>query len=527
MQSLLQYHRLNHKVRDGYQHCPDTTGLHHLVQVSSGSSVVSVLADGEDGTDPRRWQRIRRIRATVIVWLLVFSQGWVSTSTSKITKSAAHEFHVLTTMQMLATALFMIGLGLGALVAGPVSETIGRNPVYLSSTLLLLSFCLGTALSPNIGAEITFRFLSGLASSPTLSIYGGSLADMFDKHQRRSIWPVFALAPLLGPLSAPVANAWMIQQGLSWRWPLEVALAFAGSAFLLALSFLPETYSPILLLWKARCLRKVYRDDRFAAPIEQAEALPRRLKRNLKQPFNFFRSELIIILLGGYLILILFINLNFLSGFGVIFSKTYGLSTGTASLAFVSIAGGISIDVALTPLYIRLARRILWSRLRIFVSKKYWDREDTGVEKTYAELIASPPPEMSLLRAFVGAPFLPISLFWLGWTNNPSISPASGYIAATVYGYSFSAIFLSAYQYIIDSYETHSSSALGSITTARYLIAGPLCVATKPMYKALGVSWSLTVVGTIGLLLVPVPWALMRYGHVVRQRSAVARTIVD
>jgi hypothetical protein len=138
------------------------------------------------------------------------------------------------------------------------------------------------------------------------------------------------------------------------------------------------------------------------------------------------------------------------------------------------------------------------------------------------QVISDTPPELSLIRAAIAAPFLPVSLFWLGWTNYPSINPASGYAATVVFGYSFAAIFISSYQYVIDSYEIYASSALASITVARYIVSSGMIVATRPMYEGIGGHWTSTLLGLMALALVPVPWVLLRYGDRVRAKSKFA-----
>jgi hypothetical protein len=76
--------------------------------------------------------------------------------------------------------------------------------------------------------------------------------------------------------------------------------------------------------------------------------------------------------------------------------------------------------------------------------------------------------------AIVAAPLLPVSLFWLGWTNHASVSIWSGLGACFVFGVVATAVYVSCYEYIIDSYGEHAAVALAlaSITMARYLVAG-------------------------------------------------------
>lgn len=120
------------------------------------------------------------------------------------------------------------------------------------------------------------------------------------------------------------------------------------------------------------------------------------------------------------------------------------------------------------------------------------------------------------------APFFSISLLWLGWTNYPSTSYWSGYAAIVVFGFSMTAIFVSSYIYIINSYGTWSSSALGSITLARYFVSSGMVVASRPMYEGIGVHWTLTLLGALGAVLVPTPYLISRYGGYIRRKSKFA-----
>lgn len=40
-----------------------------------------------------------------------------------------------------------------------------------------------------------------------------------------------------------------------------------------------------------------------------------------------------------------------------------------------------------------------------------------------------------------------------------------------------------------------------------------------PMYRNLGVHWTLTLLGCIGLMFTPAPYLFYRYGHTVRKYS--------
>lgn len=455
--------------------------------------------DGRDQADPHNWPRSKRLWTTAILFLLVFSQGWVSTCESNVTKPASKSFHVSQTSETLATALFLFGISAGSLVVGPLSEEFGRNPVYLVSSFFLLCFTLGDALAPNFGAQITFRFLAGLFSSPALSIYGGSLADLWNMKERENLWPVFALSPLLSPVLSPVVGGWIADR-VTWTWVYWIGLALSGTIYLLALLCLPETFSPMIIQWRTHHLRQLSGNDNYTCDLEGGDSLGQRLANNLSRPAKFFTTEPIIIALGFYLVVVYVVIFTFLNGFEFVFQDTYGISTGDTSLAFLGICIGALVSVAILPLIDMLRTRF-------------------HKEKGSLDTATPAAPEVLLFPAIIASPFFAISIFWLGWTNYKSISYWSGYAAVILFGYAMTAIFVSSYSYIINIYGTFSSSALGSVTMARYLVAAGMVVAARPMYQGIKVHWALTFLGCLGIVCLPVPYLIYRYGSVLRKKS--------
>jgi hypothetical protein len=107
----------------------------------------------------------------------------------------------------------------------------------------------------------------------------------------------------------------------------------------------------------------------------------------------------------------------------------------------------------------------------------------------------------------------------LGWTNYSSISLWSGLAACFVFGVVITAVYISTYEYIIDSYGDHSAIALASITMARYLAAGGMVMAARPMYEGIGVHWTMTLLGCLAAALCPAPFVFWLYGPKLRAKS--------
>ncbi|KAI6708925.1 hypothetical protein JHW43_008532 [Diplocarpon mali] len=447
----------------------------------------------KDPMNPHNWSYGKRIGCTILIASIGFIVGFASSVDSAALTQAAEDFGVSEVAESLATGLFLIGFGFGALFAGPISETVGRNPVYIITMAIYMIWIMASALAPNIGTQLAFRFLAGFFGSTPLTCAGGSISDLWGPMERVYAFPVFANAAFMGPIFGPVVGGFVGQSRLvSWRWTEWITLTISAAILTLVVLFQPETFAPILLKWKASHLRTITGDDRYVAEVEiRADPFWRRLTRALYRPFLLTAREPIVILFALYLTVVYIILFTFLDGYAYIFGETYGFSEGIAGLAFL----GIAVGLCLASLWIPLIHK--------------WAKRDLAALQEARGPNATLPPEKRLWFAMFGAPAVPISLFWMGWTNYPSISYWSGLVASVLFGYGILCIFISSYQYIIDSYEMYAASALASLTLIRF-------------YENLGVQYTLTILACISALMVPVPYAFYCYGPKIRSWSKYA-----
>ncbi|KAK4107194.1 MFS general substrate transporter [Canariomyces notabilis] len=417
----------------------------------------------------------------------------------------SRELNISKTTENLSTAMYLFGIGTGALVAGPVSETTGRNPVYLVSTFGYLLCVLGVAMVEGFAGRVVCRFFVGVCASATLSVNGSSVRDQFRSVKRAFVFPVVAWANVAAPVIAPIAGGWIVDNPrLGWRWTEWITLIISGFAFLLALLFLPETYLPLLLDWKAAGLRRATGDPRYVSKHAESATLIDRLRAGITLPVKFFVTEPVVAVLGIYLVLLYVLLFTFLSGFDYIFKETYGLSTAQTGSCFGAIAAGSTAFTLFAPGLYSWARR-----------------------KTEHVRGAKVTPEFRLWPSIVAGPLLPVSLFWLGWGNYHNISIWCSLGACFLFGAVLIAIYVSSYEYIIDSYGDHSATALSSITMLRYIIAGGMVTAARPLYMGIGVHWTLTLLGCIAVVLAPAPLVFWRLGPNLRKRSPYAESPED
>jgi MFS family permease len=137
---------------------------------------------------------------------LVFTQCWSGAADSIGNAKASKELHVSQVAENVSTAVFLFGVGTGALFAGPLSEAVGRNPTYLVATAFYLCFVLGSALTPTFGGQVVCRYLVGLSASATLTINGASVNDQFRPVKRGLVFPIVAWANIAGQSALTFSN---------------------------------------------------------------------------------------------------------------------------------------------------------------------------------------------------------------------------------------------------------------------------------------------------------------------------------
>lgn len=168
---------------------------------------------------------------------------------------------------VLPATTYLIGFVLGPLVFAPLSEQYGRRPILLSTLCLYILFTMASALAPNWGAFLVFRFLSGTFAAPPMSVTGGSIADVYDeKVMRGRANMLWSGGTLLGPLGGPVLSGYTYQY--SWRWPFWAAMMFSGIC-LVALLLQPETLATKILRDRAAKLNKEKGSECYIAPADQ------------------------------------------------------------------------------------------------------------------------------------------------------------------------------------------------------------------------------------------------------------------
>lgn len=445
-----------------------------------------------DPENPFNWSRVYRWYLTMVASALVVCIAYGSSIVTGGLGLIQEQYDVSLEVAILTCSIMVCGFAVGPLLWSPLSEIIGRRPVYIISLALYVIFNIPCALSPNIGGVLVCRFLCGVFSSSGLSLAGGTIADIWSIEERGMAIAYFAAAPYCGPVLGPIVTGW-INVGTG-RLDLfyYVNIAFSG-LMLILVGLIPETYAPVILKRRAASLRKSTGNENIITEQEQNKPSISDIARtNLIRPISMIMTEPVLDLMCMYIVLIYSMLYAFFFAYPVIFPKLYGYNDGQIGLMFIPILIGAGFSLLLTPVIENQFKNICKTR--------------------------PPTPEDRLIAALVGAPFIPIAFFLLGATSFKHViwvGPASSGIA---FGFGMVLCYYAVNNYIIDSYQKYAASALAAKVFLRSGGGAAFPLFTTQMYDRLGLQWASWLLAFIGVGMVFIPYVFYWFGGRLRAR---------
>ncbi|KAJ1036095.1 hypothetical protein NDA18_000238 [Ustilago nuda] len=127
-------------------------------------------------------------------------------------------------------------------------------------------------------------------------------------------------------------------------------------------------------------------------------------------------------------------------------------------------------------------------------------------------------PEYRLPICFVGMLILPTGLLTFGWSAANQIHWIVPLIASFLVGCATILCFQTILVYLVDAFVPYSASATACAVLIRSILAAAFPLCAEYMFEDLGYGWSCTLLAAIGLLGLPVPLILFRYGEPLRLR---------
>ncbi|KAI5970800.1 hypothetical protein CANMA_000219 [Candida margitis] len=438
--------------------------------------------------------------ASVAMAALSFSMG--SAMFSQGSKEVMEIFHIGESVVALGTSLFVFGFAAGPVIHGPMSELFGRKPIMVISCLGYVSFSFGAATAKDLQTIFLCRFFAGFTGSAPFVVAPAVMVDMFKARVRGMAMSVFASVLFGGPMIAPILGGFIVKNhSLGWRWASYMSAIIGCVALTMNTFILQETHHPVLLVRKAELLRRKTGNWGIFAPHEEVSlSLNEIFRNNIMRPLRLLFTEPIVFLVSIYNAFVYGMLYAFLTVIPLVFTGRYHWSQGVGELPYLSMLLGVFSGGAVI----------------VFFEHRLNKKMDTaGLRLT---------PEERLPPVMIGGFTFVIGIFWLGWTGDYAehvhwIVPVIG---AFFVGNGLMLIFLPTMNYIIECYLYIAASALAGNTFLRSGFGAAFPLFTTQMFNNLTIKWAATLLGCLGILMIPMPFIFYKYGAAVRHRSKYA-----
>ncbi len=136
--------------------------------------------------------------------------------------------------------VFMLGLGIGTFVMGPISDALGRKTVILGGIVLYMAAAVVAALSQDITTLLIARFVQGLGTSAPRVVSQALVRDLYSGRMMARVisfsMTVFTLIPAIAPFVGAELGAVFGWRAIFWSF-----LVFGTVSGLWLLMRQPET----------------------------------------------------------------------------------------------------------------------------------------------------------------------------------------------------------------------------------------------------------------------------------------------
>jgi len=218
----------------------------------------------------------------------------------------------------------LLGLGLGQLVVGPFSDTVGRRTPLIAGTALHVVASVLCLVAPNIVVLGALRGLQGVGAAATMVVALAVVRDLFTGRAAAAALSRLLLVMGAAPILAPTLGGAILLTG-SWRTVFAVLAALGVALLLVALFAVQETLPP---------------QRRSSGEVGAVLRTYRRLLAD--------REFVVLALVGALGMSALF---SYIAGSSFVMQQQYGLSQQTFAVLFgvgaVAIIGAAQVNVVL------------------------------------------------------------------------------------------------------------------------------------------------------------------------------------
>ena len=148
--------------------------------------------------------------------------------------------HTTSFLVQLTMSVYVAGLGIGQVIIGNLSDSMGRKPVLLLGLFLFFIASILIVFSTNILFMLIMRFIQGLSVAAPGNLSKTIATDFYTKKEMTKVSTFIILAWGLGAIVAPAVGGYL-QYHFYWQLSFYCLAGYGLLALLVVLFLLPET----------------------------------------------------------------------------------------------------------------------------------------------------------------------------------------------------------------------------------------------------------------------------------------------
>ncbi|TCO42543.1 DHA1 family bicyclomycin/chloramphenicol resistance-like MFS transporter [Kribbella antiqua] len=203
---------------------------------------LATQVDVPPATRSRRQARLTAGLVATVIFLTAIAPLATDMYVPAFPRVAADLTTTATQVQLTLTTFF-VGMALGQLVGGPVSDQRGRRVPLLAAILAMTAASIVCALTPTIGVMTAARFVQGFAGGWAMVIGRAVIVDLARGSQLVRVLNVIAAVGGIAPIVGPLLGAAILQLS-HWRVSFWAVAALGVAMTLAVLIAVPESLPP-------------------------------------------------------------------------------------------------------------------------------------------------------------------------------------------------------------------------------------------------------------------------------------------
>lgn len=153
--------------------------------------------------------------------------------------SMAQYFHTSSSLVQLGLTTSMIGLAVGQIIFGPISDRYGRRPLLVSAMLLFVVSTILCLFSPTIYIFVALRLIQGIAGAGGIVISRSVATDRFNGKDLTKVLAIIGAINGVAPVMAPVLGG-LLTDSVGWK-GIFLVLLLLGCILLVGSILFQET----------------------------------------------------------------------------------------------------------------------------------------------------------------------------------------------------------------------------------------------------------------------------------------------